>query len=44
MLTMKGIRYVSPEMKIHEIMVEGVLCLSVQDSGMDMNPEEGKMF
>ena len=36
--------YASPEIGIHEIFAEGVLCMSDYDSGMDMNPEEGKMF
>lgn len=36
--------YTSPMIGIHEIFAEGVLCISNYDSGMDMNPEEGKMF
>lgn len=33
----------SPEMEIYEVIAEGVLCVSDEDSGLDMNPEEGNM-
>ena len=34
--------YESPQMEIFEILAEGVLCMS-DDSGVDLNPEEGYM-
>ena len=40
---MKKKIYTSPAMEIHEIFAEGVLCMSDYDSGIDMNPEEGRM-
>ena len=40
----RGIIYVSPEVEIYELLVEGVLCSSEnEDSGMDLIPEEGNM-
>lgn len=40
---MKEVLYISPEMEIHEILAEGVLCMSYDDTGMDMNPEDGNL-
>lgn len=42
-MTSEETRYMSPEMEIYEVIAEGVLCVSDEDSGLDMNPEEGNM-
>lgn len=35
--------YESPELEIIETLTEGILCMSSDESGMDMIPEEGNM-
>jgi hypothetical protein len=39
----KELIYKSPEVEVYEVIAEGVLCVSGDDSGMDMNPEDGNM-
>ena len=35
--------YESPELEIIETLAEGILCMSSDESGMDMIPEEGNI-
>lgn len=35
--------YSAPEMDVYEIVTEGLVCMSGDDSGIDMNPESGNM-
>lgn len=35
--------YESPEVEVMEMTAEGIVCGSYDDSGLDMNPEEGNM-
>jgi hypothetical protein len=35
--------YESPSVEIIETLTEGILCMSSDESGMDMIPEEGNM-
>lgn len=39
----KELIYKSPEVEVYEVIAEGVLCVNGDDSGMDMNPEDGNM-
>lgn len=39
----KDIIYVTPSMKVYEVLIEGILCMSGDDSEIDMNPEIGNM-
>lgn len=40
---LKELIYESPVVDVCDVMAEGVLCVSGDDSGMDMNPEDGNM-
>lgn len=39
----KELIYESPEMEVYDVVTESMLCVSGDDSGMDMNPEDGNM-
>ena len=42
-MSAKNVSYVSPEVEILKLDAEGILCGSYDESGLDMNPEDGNM-